>query len=95
LNIRARERYPLAAERHAFGLQQPALPLALGKRSVGPHDPVPGDARVVADGEDRAGEARRAGGDVAVGADEALWGVADPAQDGLLALAHPGIVARP
>ena len=44
---------------------------------------------------DGTGEPRGAGGDVAVGADEARRGVADPAQDGLLALAHPGIVARP
>ena len=68
------------AERHALGLQQAALALALGERSVGPHDAVPGHGRVVAGGEHRAREARRAGGDVAVGPHEARRGLADPAR---------------
>ena len=53
-----------------------------------------GHVGVVAGGEHGAREARRARGDVAVGAHEARRGVADAAQDGLLALGHPGIVAR-
>ena len=47
-----------------------ALALALRERAVGAHDPVPRHARVVAGEQHGAGEARRAGRHVAVGAHE-------------------------
>ena len=55
-------------------LEQRALALALGQRAVGAHDAVPGHRRVRAAVQDGAGEARRAGRDVAVAAHEALAG---------------------
>ena len=67
----------LAAERHALGLQQRALARALGQRPVGAHDPPPRQRRIAVGVQHRAREARRAGGDVAVGADEALGHRAD------------------
>ena len=73
--------HPVAAERHALGVEQAALALALGERPVGADDAVPGHVGVVAGGEHGAREARRAGGDVAVGADEARRGVADARED--------------
>ena len=73
--------HPVAPERDALGVEQAALALALGERPVGAHDAVPGHVGVVAGGEHRAREARRAGGDVAVGADEARRRVADARED--------------
>jgi hypothetical protein len=57
------------------------LALALGQGTVGTNHPPPGQVGVVALEEDRAGEARRARGDVAVGADEAGWDLADACED--------------
>ena len=71
--------HPLAAERHALGLQQRALPRALGQRAVGAHDPPPRHVRVGVAEQHRAGEARRARRDVAVGAHEALRASPGPA----------------
>ena len=73
--------HAVAAERHALGVEQAALALALGERPVGADDAVPGHVGVVAGGEHGAREARRAGRDVAVGADEARRGVADAGED--------------
>src|SRR6185295_18689898 len=67
---------------HALGLEQRALAVPLGERAVRVHDPVPGHRGVVAGAEHRAGEARRAGGDVAVGAQEARGRVPDAGEHG-------------
>jgi hypothetical protein len=57
------------------------LALALGQGAVGADHPPPGQVGVIALEEDRAGEAWRARGDVAVGADEAGWDLADTGED--------------
>jgi hypothetical protein len=71
----------IAAERHALGPQALALAIALCQRAVGADNSPPGEIGVVALEEDRAGEARRAGRDVAVGADEAGRDLADAGED--------------
>jgi hypothetical protein len=68
-------------ERHALGCEVSALAWALGERAVGADHPPPGQVRVVALEENRAGETRRAGRDVAVGADEAGRDLADAGED--------------
>jgi hypothetical protein len=73
--------HPLAAEGHALGPQAPALARSLGQRAVGADHAPPGEVGVVALEEDRAGEAGGAGGDVAVGADEAGWYLSHAGED--------------
>jgi hypothetical protein len=58
-----------------------ALTRALGQGAVGSDHSPPGQVGVVALEENRAGEARGAWGDVAVGADEAGWDLADAGED--------------
>jgi hypothetical protein len=58
-----------------------ALTGALGQGAVGADHAPPWQVGVVALEEDRAGEARRARGDIAVGADEAGWDLADAGED--------------
>lgn len=58
-----------------------ALAGTLRQGAVGADHPPPGQVGVVALEEDRAREARCAGGDVAVGADEAGWDLADAGED--------------
>ena len=58
-----------------------ALALALGEGAVGADHSPPRQVGVVALEEDRAGEAGCARGDVAVGADEAGWDLADAGED--------------
>jgi hypothetical protein len=57
------------------------LARSLGQGAVGSHHAPPGQVGVLALEEDCAGEARRARGDVAVGADEAGWDLADAGED--------------
>jgi hypothetical protein len=57
------------------------LPGALCQRAVGADHSPPGQVGIVALEEDCAGEARGAGRDVAVGADEARWDLADAGED--------------
>src|SRR5215207_1008626 len=71
---------PGTPEPDSLLLEQAALPIALGERAVRPHDPLPRDARVVAGGEDLAGEARRPGREVAVGGDVSFGDPPDPFQ---------------
>src|SRR5262249_41202097 len=73
--------HPLPPERDALRFEQPALVLALGERAVGPDDPLPGNARVVAGREHLPGEPRGPGAEVAVGRDEALRDSANPGED--------------
>ena len=54
---------------------------SLGKGTVGADHAPPGQVGVVALEEDRAGEAGGAGRDVAVGADEAGWDLADAGEN--------------
>ena len=73
---------------------QPALlAVALGERAVGADDPPPGQVGLVALEEDGPGEAREPGGDVAVGADEALGDRPHPLQD--FELAGVGVRGQP
>src|SRR5690349_20892112 len=69
----------VAAEGHAFLVEQRALTGALGQRAVGAHDPPPWHV-LLRGREDGAGEARRARGHVAIGPHEALGHLADPSQ---------------
>jgi len=71
----------VAAERHALGSEVRALAGPLGQRAVGADHAPPGQVWVVALEEHRAGEARCPRGDVAVGADEAGWDLADAGED--------------
>jgi hypothetical protein len=57
------------------------LAVALCQRAVGADDSPPGEVGVVALEEDRAGETRGTGRDVAVGADEAGRDLADAGED--------------
>jgi hypothetical protein len=61
----------LAAKGHALGYQQHSLASALGERTIGTDDAPPGQVGIVDGEEDGAGEAGRAGRNVAVGTDEA------------------------
>lgn len=70
-----------AAEWHALGAEALALAAALGQRAVSADHSPPGEVGIVALEEDRAGEARGAGRDVAVGADEARWDLADAGEN--------------
>jgi hypothetical protein len=60
----------LAAHRHALLLEQRALPRALRHASVGPDDPMPRKISIVRGGKNMPDETRRAGVDVAIGADK-------------------------
>ena len=61
-----------APERNALVLEQAPLTLSFGQRAVRPHDAVPGKPGLVAGGQNRAGVARGARLQVAVGPHEAL-----------------------
>ena len=67
---------------------------ALGQRAVGAHDPEPGQVRVVRAVQHGAGEARRAGRDVAVGAHEARRRRADAREHGGAPVARAGSRSR-
>jgi hypothetical protein len=75
---RLRHVHPLAAEGDALGEEQAFLPRTLGERAVGADDTPPGKVRLVGLEEDRAGEARRPGRDVAIAADETRGDLAHP-----------------
>lgn len=68
-------------ERYALSPQALALAGTLCQRAVGADDTPPGEIGIVALEEDRAGIAGGAGRDVAVGADEAGWDLADARED--------------
>jgi hypothetical protein len=72
---------PLTSERDALGFEEPALRLPFGQRPVSAHDALPGNAGILARGQHRAGEARRAGRQVPVGGDEAGGDRTDTPQD--------------
>jgi hypothetical protein len=71
----------VATERDALGDEALALARSLGQRAVGSHHTPPGQVGLVALEEDRSGEARGTGRDVAVGADEAGRDLADAVED--------------
>ena len=62
---------PPPGEGDTLGLEQPALALALRERTICAHHPMPGSLARVQAAEDVAGEPRRAGRHVAVGAHKA------------------------
>ena len=86
---------PRPAKRHALGLQQRALALALGQRAVGAHDALPRQRRVGVGGEHGARAARRAGAEVAVGRDVAGRDRADGGEDLVVAGRHRREASRP
>ncbi len=75
-------------ERHAFGFEQHALPLADGERAICPHDPMPRHALVLARRHHRSRESWRLGAEVAIGRDEALWDAASSIENFGFAIRH-------
>src|SRR6266550_8175668 len=82
---------PLTSERDALGFEEPALMLPFGQRPLGAHDALPRNPGILARGQHRACEARRAGTQVPVGGDEAGGDRPDTPQDlaGAGGLSHP------
>jgi hypothetical protein len=73
---------PVAPERDALGPEPSALLLPHRERAVGADDPPPGQAiGDLGGGEEASGETRRAGRDVAIGADEPLRDLPDRVDD--------------
>ena len=85
-----------ALERDALGPEASALLLPHRERAVGADDAPPGEAVGELFGGEEAGrESRRAGRDVAVGADEALRDRPDRVDDVLVAVGgDAGVLAR-
>jgi hypothetical protein len=81
----------VALEGDALGPEAPALLLSHREAAVGADDAPPGKVRRVLLGREEAGrEARRAGRDVTVGADEALRDRADGIDDRLVSVGGDG-----
>lgn len=79
---RLAEIHAVASQRDSFAVQELALPLPHREASVRADDPVPGQI-LVGGGKHVADQSRRAGVDVAVGADEPLGNLPHAGDDPL------------